>query len=72
MTIQFQIGKTYQTRSLCDHDVIIGAKVLERTPKTVTVETRRGVKTFRPRLISGTETIEPWGSYSMCPVIWAA
>jgi len=33
----FVVGKTYTTRSVCDHDCIISATIVKRTAKTVTL-----------------------------------
>lgn len=68
MTIQFEAGKTYYTRSVCDHDHIIRVKIVGRTAKTV--KTDKG-KTFRVYVYDGVERFKPWGSYSMCPIIGA-
>jgi hypothetical protein len=71
MTTQFEVGKTYQTRSICDHNCIVSVTVTKRTAKTVTGTVRGEVKTFRPYVYEGRETLRPWGSYSMCPIIRA-
>lgn len=71
MTIaKFEPGKTYSTRSVCDHNCIVAVTIAKRTAKTVT--TTDG-KTFRVRvsLIGAEEMIKPWGSYSMAPIIGA-
>lgn len=65
---QFEAGKTYTTRSICDHDCIIRVAVAARTAKTITTE--KG-KTLRIRLIDGIESVKPWGSYSMAPIVTA-
>ena len=70
---KFITGKTYTTRSICDHECVFEYTVVKRTAKTVTViggtyseEKRRGIKVF-----DGVETIFPEGTYSMCPVLKA-
>jgi hypothetical protein len=65
----FQIGKTYSTRSACDHNCIISIEVVKRTAKTVT--TKSG-KTLRVSEYGGVECVKPWGSYSMAPIVRAA
>ena len=74
---QFEINKTYSTRSICDYDCIIEMTVLERTAKTIKVKIKneRDIKTLR---ISKTdseyfksETVSPWGKFSMSPRITA-
>jgi hypothetical protein len=72
MTTQFQVGKTYATRSICDYDTWFSFKILARTTKTVTITVhngkiaRRGLYTYE-----GVEQFKPYGSYSMCPIIGA-
>lgn len=65
---QFEIGKTYFTRSICDHDHIIKATIAKRTEKTVT--TAEG-KRFGVKIFEDVEQINPWGRYSMAPIISA-
>lgn len=72
---RFEIGKTYYTRSLCDHDCIYSAKVIARTAKSVRVilDARDGVKLRRvsPNYDGTCEVFAPFGSYSMSPTIRA-
>lgn len=68
---QFQIGKTYATRSLCDYDCIFEFEILAPTAKTVTTKVsgkivKRGLTTYE-----GVEHFKPFGTYSMCAVIYA-
>ena len=73
---QFQTGKDYSCRSVCDHDCIFTVTVLKRTAKTVTVDVhgRRDLKNKRLgiRVWDNAESINPLGSYSMAPIIRAA
>lgn len=62
----FQPGKTYATRSICDHNCIISLTVAKRTAKTIT--TTDG-KTLRINLWQDVEQVKPWGSYSMAPIV---
>lgn len=62
----FQTGKTYATRSICDHDCIIRVAVASRTAKTI--KTADG-KTLRVSVYQGVEQVKPWGSYSMAPIV---
>ncbi len=66
--ITFEVGKTYATRSICDHNCIIRVTIAKRTSKTVT--TTEG-KTFRPGVTyrGDAEMIAPWGRGSMMPLI---
>ena len=52
MTNQFQVGRTYATRSICDYDCIFSFTILARTAKTVTTQIHG--KTVRRGLNSGT------------------
>jgi len=65
---KFEAGKTYSTRSVCDHDCIIRVTVAKRTAKTIT--TTEG-KTLRIAEYNGVEQVKPWGSYSMAPIVGA-
>jgi hypothetical protein len=65
---KFESGKTYATRSVCDHDTIIRVTVARRTAHTLT--TSEG-KTLRISVYNGVEQVKPWGSYSMAPIVGA-
>ena len=67
----FEAGKTYTTRSVCDHDCIVSVTIEKRTAKTVTAKVRGEVKSFRVAVYDGAEFIKPWGSYSMAPIVRA-
>lgn len=71
----FVTGKTYTTRSVCDHECIISVTIARRTAKTVTLTKApkgNGQTTFRLQTDSnGVECFNPWGSYSMAPQIAA-
>jgi hypothetical protein len=71
MTAQFQIGRTYVTRSIADHDTIFSFTITGRTAKTVTTKVRG--KTVRRGifLFDGIEQFKPFGAYSMCAIISA-
>lgn len=67
----FEVGKTYQARSICDYDCIYSFTILARTAKTVTVEVhgktvRRGLSVW-----DGVEQFSPFGKYSMSATIYA-
>lgn len=67
--MQFEAGKTYSTRSVCDRNCVFSITVTKRTAKTIA--TTDG-KTFRIAVNDrGEETIKPMGSYSMAPIISA-
>lgn len=66
---KFETGRTYSTRSVCDHECIISVTVARRTAKTiVTTDGKR----FRVGEYDGSEYVKPWGSYSMAPIVRAA
>lgn len=66
--MKFQLGKTYFTRSICDHDCIFRETIASRTAKTIT--TAKG-KQFRVSEWNGVEQFSPMGRYSMAPIISA-
>lgn len=68
MTIQFEVGTTYSTRSVCNHESVISITVKSRTAKTIKTECG---KTLRISEYEGAEFVKPWGSYSMAPIIKA-
>lgn len=65
---KFETGKTYFTRSVCDHDCIIKVTVASRTAKTIVTDDG---KRLRITEWHGVESVKPWGSYSMAPVVSA-
>ena len=71
MTNNFEIGKTYETRSACDHECIFTAIVLKKTAKTVTIKTMDGLKRCAVHHFEGDDFIYPLGRYSMAPIIRA-
>lgn len=71
MTTQFQVGKTYSTRSIADYDTIYSFTIIGRTAKTVTTKVRgetvrRGISVY-----DGREQFKPFGTYSMCAIVSA-
>lgn len=71
MKIKFEVGNTYFTRSICDHDCIFSFAILARTAKTITTKVhdkvvRRGLQTW-----NDVEQFKPFGNYSMCAIISA-
>lgn len=67
----FEEGKTYYTRSACDHNCIFTIEVVRRTAKTVTykylgLQRRSNIKLDE----NGNEWIRP-DNYSMAPVFRA-
>jgi len=71
MAQQFEVGKTYSTRSMCNWDCIYSFVILARTAKSVTVDVhgktvRRGLSIYE-----GVEQFKPFGNYSMAAIISA-
>lgn len=62
----FVTGKTYFTRSIVDADTIIRVTVAKRTAKTITTTEGKVLRITEHR---GVETVKPWGSYSMAPIV---
>ena len=65
----FQVGKTYTTRSACDHNCIFTIKVISRTAKTIkTIDKYGEPRTYRVSVspYDGAERVS-MGSYSMAP-----
>lgn len=77
MVSKFVVGRTYYTRSVCDHDCIITVKVVSRTAKTIRAETSKGTQTLRVSeyqdrsRLDVIEQVKPWGRYSMAPIVGA-
>ena len=70
--VKFEIGKTYSTRSACDHDCVFSFTVVARTAKRLTLRDGRGNEFARGvSEWEGAETCLPLGRYSMAPVISA-
>lgn len=69
--VKFEVGVSYYCRSACDSNCIWHFKIIRRTASSVWVlvdgkECRRGVRVW-----SGVEKFEPFGRYSMSPVVSA-
>ena len=64
----FEVGKTYWDRSACDWDCVFTMTVVRRTDKTLWTEDG---KCLRIRQNGNTETVRPFGTYSMCAVMSA-
>jgi hypothetical protein len=75
--IQFEAGKTYETRSNTDWECIISAEIVRRTDRTLVIKTRtnpegKRVKIYRSNYNgSAYEYFLPWGNFSLSPVITA-
>lgn len=68
----FEIGKTYNTRSICDSNCIFSVTIAARTKSTVTTtDGKRFGIAKRESQHNEAETIFPTGRYSMAPAIKA-
>ena len=68
---KFEVGKTYKSRSTCDHDCIFAHKILKRTAKTVTIKAHNEIVRRGITIYENEETISPYGKYSMSPILRA-
>lgn len=71
MTKSFQVGTTYATRSIGDHDCIHSFTITARTAKTITTKVHGKVVKRGLSVFEGVEQFKPFGSYSMCAIISA-
>jgi hypothetical protein len=72
MVKKFEVGKTYQSRSVCDHDCVFSHEILRRTPKTVLILVHGDIVSRRISIYDGEEIISPYGKYSMSPILRAS
>ena len=70
---KFEVGKSYNMRSACDHNCVWTYTVIARTNSTITITDGKETKTCRvvKSLSEVSETIRPLGNYSMCPLLRA-
>ncbi|AXU28703.1 hypothetical protein CDIF102859_03002 [Clostridioides difficile] len=64
--IKFEVGKTYATRGVCDHDCMFTIEVIKRTDKTLTYKDDDTVRRAKIRFNDDYEYIRV-GNYSMAP-----
>lgn len=64
--IKFEVGKTYATRSVCDHDCMFTIEVIKITDKTITYKEDDTVRRAKIRFSDDYEYIRV-GNYSMAP-----
>ena len=67
----FQTGRTYATRSICDHECIFSFVILARTAKTVTINVHGKVVRRGLSIWEGNEQFSPFGRYSMAAIVGA-
>ncbi len=68
---KFETNQHYSTSSVCDHNCIFKFKIVKRTTKTVWIDGMYGIKARRVYLWDNAETIKPFGTYSMAPILTA-
>lgn len=68
---QFQIGHSYATRSLCDYECVFSFVISGRTAKTITTKVHGEIVKRGLKVRGGVESFKPYGTYSMCPVVYA-
>jgi hypothetical protein len=74
---KFEIGKTYNMRSACNHDCIWSYTVTNRTACTITLKDNDTNKIHKCRVsklyseMDGREVVLPLGNYSMAPMLRA-
>lgn len=70
----FEVGRTYQCRSIGDYGCVWYFRVVKRTAKTITLEGDTDTPEPIVRRIyeyEGVEHLRPFGTYSMCPILGA-
>lgn len=73
--MKFETGKTYKMTSVGDSNCHWFLKVIRRTAKTVWLEgdtMGKGTISRRVDLWEGTESVRPFGNYSMSPILRAS
>ena len=69
---QFTVNQQLSSRSICNHECVFEGKVLRRTAKTVTINTRmEGKKRCKIHISDEGEFIFPFGRYSMATIFRA-
>lgn len=72
---KFEIGNQYSVSSICDHNCVWTFTVTARTAQTVTITDGKETKKCRINKkyseYRNTETVFPFGQYSMCPMLSA-
>jgi hypothetical protein len=71
--MKFEVGKTYECRSVCDRNCVWKYRVTKVSASMVTIESRsEGAK--RKKIYTDNEGVQicyPQGQYSMCPILSA-
>lgn len=67
----FEVGETYQVRSLGDWDCIFSFEVVKRAYSTVWLNDGYETKARRVNVRDGVESCKPYGTYSLSPTLRA-
>lgn len=74
---QFEVGKSYSARSICDHECIWTLTVISRTAQSIIALLDNETEPRRMRINKkfsewrNAESVLPLGNYSMAPIISA-
>jgi hypothetical protein len=75
MTTRFEVGRRYWCRLVTSYDTILTYEVVSRTAKFVTLQDVNDdladPKRFGVRVFQDVECCNPWGRYSMAPILSA-
>lgn len=69
--VRFEAGVSYFCRSACDHECVWHFRIIRRTASSVWVEVNGKECRRSVRVWDGVEKFEPFGRYSMSPVVSA-
>ncbi len=70
-TKTIKVGTTLKARSICDHECIFTAEVLERKGQFVTVKAQGNTRRVKIYNTGEGEFIYALGKFSMCPIFRA-
>lgn len=69
---RFEVGKTYEARSICDWQCVWTFTVIKRTAKFITIVNERGEESrVGVSVWEGVERALPLGRFAFAPVIMA-
>jgi hypothetical protein len=70
-TATIKAGQTLTARSVCDHECVFTAEILERNGAFVTVKAQGNTRRMKVMNDGASEFIYALGKYSMCPIFRA-
>jgi hypothetical protein len=71
-TTTFQVGQSYQCRSLGDYDCVWTFRVTKRSAQFVTLQGDGETRRAKVRNYRGVEVCSPLGTYSLSPTLSAS